>query len=140
MEGAAKKVGTLVGEISAASNEQAQGVDQINKAMGEMDRVVQKNAANAEESASAAEEMSAQAEQVNGYVGDFMSVIVGNANGAGDRGNGGGFSRTLAAARKEPALPERTTGRQLAIRGRAPGKVIHPEQVIPMNDGDFKDF
>ena len=140
VEGAAKKVGTLVGEISAASNEQAQGVDQINKAMGEMDRVVQKNAANAEESASAAEEMSAQAEQVNGYVGDFMSVIVGNANGAGDRGNGGGVSRTLAAARKEPALPERTTGRQLAIRGRAPGKVIHPEQVIPMNDGDFKDF
>ena len=140
VEGAAKKVGVLVEEISAASNEQAQGVDQINKAMGEMDRVVQKNAANAEESASAAEEMSAQAEQVNCYVGDFMSVIVGNANGAGARGNGGGLSRTLAAARKEPALPERTTGRQLAIHGRAPGKAIHPEQVIPMNDGDFKDF
>ncbi len=140
VEGAAKKVGALVGEISAASNEQAQGVDQINKAMGEMDRVVQKNAANSEESASAAEEMSAQAEQVNGYVSDFMDVIVGNANGSGVRGDGHGLSRTQVAARKKSALPERTTGRQLAIRGKAPGKVMHPEQVIPMNDGDFKDF
>jgi methyl-accepting chemotaxis protein len=50
----AKKVGELVGEISAASNEQAQGVEQINKAITEMDKVVQNNAGSAEESASAA--------------------------------------------------------------------------------------
>ena len=43
----------LVGEISAASHEQAQGIEQINMAVSEMDKVVQQNAANAEESASA---------------------------------------------------------------------------------------
>ncbi|HVO68389.1 MAG TPA: methyl-accepting chemotaxis protein, partial [Syntrophales bacterium] len=47
------KVGELVGEIAAASQEQAQGIDQINKAVMEMDKVTQQTAANAEESASA---------------------------------------------------------------------------------------
>ena len=37
-------------EIAAASNEQAQGIDQINTAVTEMDKVTQQNAANAEES------------------------------------------------------------------------------------------
>ena len=44
------KVKELVAEIAAASNEQAQGVDQINKAVSEMNKVTQQNAANAEES------------------------------------------------------------------------------------------
>jgi methyl-accepting chemotaxis protein len=51
------KVGELVGEITAASNEQAQGIGQVNKAIADMDKVIQQSAANAEESASAAEEM-----------------------------------------------------------------------------------
>jgi methyl-accepting chemotaxis protein len=55
----AAKVGELVAEIAAASNEQAQGIGQVNMAVAEMDQVVQQNAANAEESASASEEMTA---------------------------------------------------------------------------------
>jgi len=47
----------LVGEIAAASQEQSQGIEQINKTVSEMEKVIQKNAANAEESASAAEEI-----------------------------------------------------------------------------------
>jgi methyl-accepting chemotaxis protein len=50
------KAGDFVAEISAASNEQAQGIGQINTAVTELDKVIQQNAANAEESASAAEE------------------------------------------------------------------------------------
>ncbi|MFH0880451.1 MAG: methyl-accepting chemotaxis protein [Lentisphaerota bacterium] len=42
------KVGTLIGEIAAASKEQAQGIDQVNKAVSEMNNVVQQNAASAE--------------------------------------------------------------------------------------------
>ena len=42
-------------EIAAASNEQALGVEQINKAVEEMNSVTQQVAANAEESASASE-------------------------------------------------------------------------------------
>ena len=76
----AKKVGELVGEIAAASKEQAQGVDQINKAIAEMNKVVQKNAANAEESASAAKEMTTQAEQMREFVGELVAVAGGGKN------------------------------------------------------------
>ena len=60
----AARMGELIGEIAAASGEQAQGIEQISKAVSEMDNVVQRNSANAEESASASEEMSAQAVQM----------------------------------------------------------------------------
>ena len=72
-----KKASELVGEIAAASHEQARGIEQINKAMVEMDKVVQKNAANAEESSSAAEEMDAQAGQMRDYVKDLSVLLDG---------------------------------------------------------------
>ncbi|MBM4350472.1 MAG: methyl-accepting chemotaxis protein, partial [Deltaproteobacteria bacterium] len=78
----AKKVGELVGEIAAASQEQAQGIDQVNKAVAEMDKTVQKNAASAEESASASEEMNAQAEQMKGFVAELVAMV-GGGNGNG---------------------------------------------------------
>ncbi|MDP6180043.1 MAG: hypothetical protein QGG48_09150 [Desulfatiglandales bacterium] len=71
-------MGELVGEIAAASSEQAQGIDQTNKAVAEMDKVTPQNAANAEESASASEEMNAQAEQIKGIVGDLFSLVGGS--------------------------------------------------------------
>jgi len=59
----AKKVGGLVGEIAAASREQAQRIEQINIAMTEMDKVMQQNALNADESAKGSEAMNVQAER-----------------------------------------------------------------------------
>ncbi|MBW2645238.1 MAG: hypothetical protein JRE23_03480 [Deltaproteobacteria bacterium] len=44
----ATKVGELVGEIAVASREQSQGIEQVSKAVAEMDKVVQQNAAGAE--------------------------------------------------------------------------------------------
>jgi methyl-accepting chemotaxis protein len=76
--GGSQKVAELVGEIAAASHEQAQGIDQINKAISEMDRVVQQNAANTEETASVSEEMFAQAEQMKRFVGNLSKIIWGN--------------------------------------------------------------
>jgi len=73
----AKKVGELVGEISAASNEQAQGISQINKAISEMDKEVQKNAAQAEESASASAELSTQADTLQGFVDQLAGLVGG---------------------------------------------------------------
>jgi methyl-accepting chemotaxis protein len=51
--GTSSRVAELVGEIAAASSEQTQGIDQINKAAIEMDRVTQSTAANAEQMAAA---------------------------------------------------------------------------------------
>jgi methyl-accepting chemotaxis protein len=81
------KMGELVGEVAAASSEQAQGIDQVNQAVAEMDKVVQQNAANAEESAAASEELNAQAEQMKSYVNDLVAVVGGNEK----KGVGGRF-------------------------------------------------
>jgi methyl-accepting chemotaxis protein len=75
------KSGGLIGEISAASNEQAQGIEQVNRAVSGMDKTVQKNASSAEESASASEEMSAQARRLKEFVAGLVALIEG-ANGA----------------------------------------------------------
>ena len=129
----ASKVGELVAEIAAASNEQSQGIGQVNTAVAEMDKVVQQNAANAEESASASEEMSAQAEQMKSMVEELVALVEGNKN------NARGVSRAEVAASKA------VTARALSVPGKK-GQMIHrakevnPEQVIPMDEDDFKDF
>jgi methyl-accepting chemotaxis protein len=74
---AATKVNTLVGEIAAASQEQSQGIGQINIAVNQMDKVTQSNAANAEESASAAEELNSQAESVQAIVNELVALVGG---------------------------------------------------------------
>ncbi len=71
------RMGELVGEISAASGEQAQGIEQISKAVNEMENVIQRNCSNAEESASASEEMSAQAEQMKQFVAELATLVGG---------------------------------------------------------------
>jgi signal transduction histidine kinase len=72
-----QKTCDLVGEISAASAEQAQGIDQVNTAVSQMDKVTQQNAANAEESASASQELSTQAEQMKAIVNDLSKLVNG---------------------------------------------------------------
>ena len=74
----ALKGGELVAEIAAASGDQAQGITQINRAVAEMDRVVQQTATSAEESASASVEMTAQANQMKTYVDD-LALLIGGA-------------------------------------------------------------
>lgn len=75
------KVGILMEEISAASNDQSHGIEQLECAVTEINRVTQQNAANAEESAGASEAMNAQANQVNRFVQDLVTLVGGNANG-----------------------------------------------------------
>jgi methyl-accepting chemotaxis protein len=57
-----KKTAELVQEVSAASREQSSGVNQINKAMGQVDQVTQRNASSAEELSSTAEELASQSQ------------------------------------------------------------------------------
>jgi methyl-accepting chemotaxis protein len=72
-----KKVTELIGEVSSASNEQAQGIEQVNHAVSQMDQVTQQNAATAEESASASEELAAQAQQLQEIVRELTLIIEG---------------------------------------------------------------
>ncbi|MDP1990735.1 MAG: methyl-accepting chemotaxis protein [Syntrophales bacterium] len=137
-----KKIAQLVDEIATASEEQANGINQVNTAVAEMDKVTQSTAASAEESAAASEELNAQAEQMKVYVGDLEAVVGGRTNGAGSVGKGGGDRLEKTVDRKTFSLPmkKKGVGRQLAIRGKGSLKGTDPEKVIPMNDGEFKDF
>jgi methyl-accepting chemotaxis protein len=65
------KTNDLAGEIAAASNEQAQGVSQVNIGLSQVDQVTQQNTANAEETASAAQELSSQATHLQALVARF---------------------------------------------------------------------
>jgi methyl-accepting chemotaxis protein len=66
-----KKVTDIIGEIAAASQEQSSGIDQVNKAVGQMDQVTQSNSAQTEELSSTAQSLAAQAEQLQALVGRF---------------------------------------------------------------------
>jgi methyl-accepting chemotaxis protein len=74
----AAKVKTLVDEVNTGSQEQARSLEQISKAIIQMEQVTHKAAANAEESASAAEELNAQSETQRQVV-ERLTVLVGGA-------------------------------------------------------------
>ena len=134
------KVNQLVDEIATASEEQAHGVNQINTAVAEMDKVTQQTAANAEESASASEELNAQAMQMRGFVEELMGVVGGSGAASSARES----TRSAAPAdRSRPRGVVRT--REAAMVKALPGSVgkkKRPTEVIPFDkDGDgFKDF
>jgi methyl-accepting chemotaxis protein len=135
-----------VDEIAAASQERFQGIEQINKAVAEMDRVVQQNAASAEESASASQEMNSQAEQMKGFVSQLLALVEGR--------NGNRIRSSEFGVQSSEILQKQRTGAGLRRVVKKPFKnedvkktVIHskamevrPEKVIPLEEGDFKEF
>ncbi|CAB3744719.1 hypothetical protein LMG1866_06091 [Achromobacter ruhlandii] len=66
-----KRVTDIMGEIAAASQEQASGIEQVNRAVSQMDEVTQQNAALVEEAAAAAGSMQDQAHALVRAVGVF---------------------------------------------------------------------
>jgi|GEM_PF-2513671 len=69
--GSVKRVTDIIAEITAASQEQASGIDQVNKAIMQMDETTQQNAALVEEATSASQSMKEQAKALMGQVGSF---------------------------------------------------------------------
>jgi methyl-accepting chemotaxis protein len=150
----ASKAGELVGEIAAASNEQAQGIEQINRAVTEMDQVIQRNAANAEESASASQEMNLQAGHLDEYVAQLVVLVSGTARDAttvpppNTEQSAPAVRRDQVRVLDRPrpsAQPNRNKGNgqlktstALPVKGRS--TEIRPEQVIPFGDDGMEDF
>ncbi len=66
-----QRVNDIMSEIAAASAEQASGIDEVSKAVSQMDEMTQQNAALVEEAAAAAESMRTQASDLNTQVGSF---------------------------------------------------------------------
>ncbi len=72
-----KSCGDLVAEIACATEKQSQVIIEVNKAIENIDRLVQQSAANAEESASTGEELSGQATELDGLVNEMTTIIQG---------------------------------------------------------------
>ncbi len=66
------KTADLVAEIAASSQEQADGINQINDGINQVDQVTQRNTAGAEEGAAAAEELSSQSAYMRQILGHFQ--------------------------------------------------------------------
>jgi len=122
------KVGELVSEIAAASSEQADGIEQVNRAVVEMDKVVQLNAASAEESASAAEEMNAQAEEMSGIVSKLKALTGTTGETREDEVN---RTKAVIAGNETPPAKMAT----FAAKQYAEKRISLEEE-----EGDFKDF
>jgi methyl-accepting chemotaxis protein len=72
-----KRTAELVQEISASSNEQDTGANQINQAILQLDQVIQQNASASEESASMAEELAGQSGQMQDIISFFRLANAG---------------------------------------------------------------
>jgi methyl-accepting chemotaxis protein len=116
------KVSQVMAEIAAASDQQDQGISQLNKAVEQLNQLTQQNAANAEESASAAEEMSSQSEEMRSMVAGFKLTGYSDLNQA------------LLADSQSRLLHDLAIGKKggKAISGLQPD----PRKVIPLDESD----
>jgi methyl-accepting chemotaxis protein len=105
-----RQVAAIMTEIASASREQSSGIEQINRAITQMDTVVQMNASLVEEATAAATSMASQAKGLDHSVAQFRvsDEIAGNA---------GGLAEELVASAPPPraAIPEE---RRTAVAGR----------------------
>jgi methyl-accepting chemotaxis protein len=119
-----QQVTEIINEISVASNEQAQGIDQVNKAIVQMEGVTQQNAALVEQAAAAAESMREQAETLQDLVSRFK------LDDSKLRENQIRSRRTAALA---DSVPRAAVQRVSELRGGAP-------QLPERTDGEWEEF
>jgi methyl-accepting chemotaxis protein len=72
------QINDMANEIAGASEEQARGVTEINKAMNQMDQMTQQNASAAQQSASSSGELAQQAESMRASVGELLQLLHGS--------------------------------------------------------------
>ena len=130
-----RKVSEVMGEIAVASEQQKQGVDQINTAIDQVNSVTQQAAASSEESATASEELSGQAEELLSMVSSFqLTSVIGRTHGkaavraAATPGKSGG-GKTPPAAKAAPARPQLRPG-----HAPKPSFNNQAERIIPFTD------
>ncbi|MCE1246191.1 MAG: methyl-accepting chemotaxis protein [Firmicutes bacterium] len=124
-----KKTSDLVQEISVASNEQSSGVGEINKAVQQLDKVIQSNAGSSEEIASTAEELNAQAVQMRELIDFFkLEEATGHARFRTQGNTGESSFRKEASSKtfKKQALsvPKKTETAMKTKTGRKPAMIV----------------
>jgi methyl-accepting chemotaxis protein len=100
-----KRVGEIVARISAASQEQSAGIEQVNQAVAQMDESTQRNAALVEEASAAARSMEEQAARLMQTVAAFRLGSSDARRVAANEGSGGvrDDARTMGTLRQVPS-------------------------------------
>ncbi len=151
------KINQLVDEIATASQEQAHGIAQINHAVSEMDKVVQLAAYNAESSATASDTMNTEVNRLKEYFDELTALVGSNISSTGKDFSGADHFKTTTksgiktgatTARKDITAPAanygkdkgKTAKRKAIAAPKEHSKTVRPEEVIPFDNNDFKDF
>jgi methyl-accepting chemotaxis protein len=123
----ARQVDTFIVEIAQASEEQSQGVTQVNVAIGQIDQITQSTASTAEETASAAEELTAQASAQKQTVEDLLLLVGGTVK----------QSTTMAASPAVAASSRESTrlsGERQPARAKLPGQLNSRDRIAGFAD------
>jgi methyl-accepting chemotaxis protein len=115
-----RRVTDIIAEISAASQEQSQGIDQVNRAVASMDNVTQSTASQTEQVSAMAQSLAAQASQMQALVGRFKIDAAVRA------------TATAPIARVPPPAPPPAP--------RAGGPTPEVQGWASNLDGDFEEF
>ena len=109
-----KSVADIVSDIARASAEQAEGVDQVNKALTQMDQVTQQNSALVEENAATAKSLEQQAAAMSEQVGTFRLAV--NDTVAPSQRAPAAAPARASAPKPRPAAAKQPAAKQLAAK------------------------
>lgn len=131
-----KRVHDIMGEITAASQEQSDGIEQVNQAITQMDTVTQQNAALVEEAAAAAESLEEQSRGLVQAVGMFTLIEGARAS----RGNNlpGPALRDATPRQISGASAKVGAGRTAPSANKTPGKLAPPH--LASHDEEWEEF
>jgi methyl-accepting chemotaxis protein len=133
-----KKVSDIVAEIAAASREQSSGIEQVNKAIMQMDEMTQQNAALVEQATAASQSMADQARDLTTMMEKYQ------VNDSGARAPVTRAAPAVLAERRSPKRPfagKRAVSRAPAARGQpAAVSVAPPKAGTNGNDADWREF
>jgi methyl-accepting chemotaxis protein len=132
---AASEVNQLVAGIAQASNEQNEGNQQINTAVGQMDHITQANAANAEQTASASEELSAQAEEMSSMVRNLESMVGGENTGVSIPAR---LPAKPAVRQTAQTFAPKAKAASAATRKQAPARAKKVDHVIAFDEDELE--
>lgn len=124
------KVAEFLDEITQASREQSEGIDQITSGLDQVDQVTQSNTASAEESASSAEELAAQAQQLKAMIEQFKLESTAGASGRLIEAP----RETVTSRQIQPDTIEKSGNHETSIQP------VEPKEVIDLGDDDFDNF
>jgi methyl-accepting chemotaxis protein len=138
-----KRVTDIIAEITAASQEQAQGIDQVNKAIMQMDETTQQNAALVEETTSASQSMKDQARELMSQVEVFkvtQSEGAAHRSAATPRSTGSAAKPAVASSSPKPGLKKPGLASKSAEAKQAAGVAAGNGHDRRRKDDDFEEF